>query len=237
MLIGHYAPAFALKAARPRVPLAALFVAVQLVDYGWSTFVLAGVERARIVPGYTASNDLDLYFMPYTHSLVASLLWALLAAGLAHLWLRRRGDTSWQSPALIGAAVFSHYLTDLLVHTPDLPLLGDGGIKLGLGLWNHRHLAFGLELGLFAGAAALYLWRSRPLGTRRWATPLLLTLMAAFTVYSYYGTAPGSVSEINLSALALYTALALLAGAVDRQRGEPSEAPAELSTATGSSGD
>ena len=76
MFIGHYGPSFALKAIRPAIPLWLLFVAVQLVDIGWALLVLLGVERVRIVPGITASNPLDLYYMPYTHSLAAVALWS-----------------------------------------------------------------------------------------------------------------------------------------------------------------
>jgi hypothetical protein len=76
MFVGHYGPAFAIKAIRPSIPLWLLFVAVQLVDVGWALLVLLGIEKVRIVPGMTASNPLDLYYMPYTHSLAAAALWA-----------------------------------------------------------------------------------------------------------------------------------------------------------------
>jgi len=79
MFIGHYGPSFALKAVRPAIPLWLLFIAVQLVDIGWALLVLLGVERVRIVPGITASNPLDLYYMPYTHSLAAVALWSTVA--------------------------------------------------------------------------------------------------------------------------------------------------------------
>ncbi len=45
----------------------------------WSIFVLLGIEKVRIVPGITASNALDLYYMPYTHSLLGVLCWSALA--------------------------------------------------------------------------------------------------------------------------------------------------------------
>jgi len=50
-----------------------LFIAVQLLDVGWSVLVFLGVEKVRIVPGITASNPFDLYYMPFTHSLFAAL--------------------------------------------------------------------------------------------------------------------------------------------------------------------
>jgi hypothetical protein len=153
MFVGHYGPAFAAKAARKSIPLWVLFVAVQLVDVGWATFVLLGIEKVRIVPGITASSPLDLYYMPYTHSLIGSLLWSV-AAGIAYN-LFRRGDG--RSAALIvGAAVFSHWVLDLLVHRPDLPLYDDT-LKVGLGLWNYRVPAFLLELASLFGGMYFYL--------------------------------------------------------------------------------
>ena len=71
-----------LEAARFEVEqMECRFVAVQAVDVLWAVFILGGVEHARIVPGFTESNALDLYDMPYTHSLIATFVWALLAGG------------------------------------------------------------------------------------------------------------------------------------------------------------
>ena len=69
MFTGHYSFSFAGKSAEKRIPLWLLFLAVQWIDVMWSIFVLLGIEKVRIVPGITASNALDLYYMPYTHSL------------------------------------------------------------------------------------------------------------------------------------------------------------------------
>src|SRR5256886_13511425 len=70
MFVGHYGVSLAAKRGDRSIPLWVLFLAVQLLDVFWSLFVLLGVEKVRIVPGITASNPLDLYYMPYTHSLV-----------------------------------------------------------------------------------------------------------------------------------------------------------------------
>jgi hypothetical protein len=79
MFVGHYGPSLAAKALDKSIPLWVLFLAVQLVDIFWAIFVLLGIEKVRIVPGITATNPLDLYYMPYTHSLVAAVLWSILA--------------------------------------------------------------------------------------------------------------------------------------------------------------
>ena len=125
MLIGHYAPALVLQRVRPSIPLWVLFVATQAVDIAWGLFVLTGVEHVRVVPGFTESNSLDLYDMPYSHGLVATIAWSV---GLALVWRALRHTQAQRGEALIlGLAVASHFVLDLVVHVPDLPLVGTHG--------------------------------------------------------------------------------------------------------------
>src|SRR3989449_5176204 len=105
MFVGHYGVSLAAKRGDRSIPLWVLFLAVQLLDVFWSLFVLIGIEKVRIVPGITASNPLDLYYMPYTHSLVAALLWSL-AAYVAYRAIRAFG-ASHRAALLVALAVFS----------------------------------------------------------------------------------------------------------------------------------
>ncbi|HJU86085.1 MAG TPA: hypothetical protein VJ788_01810, partial [Gemmatimonadota bacterium] len=73
MFVGHYGVSFVAKRIDDSIPLWVLFLAVQLLDMIWAPLVLLGVEKVRIVPGITATNPLDLYYMPFTHSLVAAV--------------------------------------------------------------------------------------------------------------------------------------------------------------------
>ncbi len=88
MFIGHYGVALASKRVSPRLSLGVLFLAVQLLDVLFSLFVLAGIEKLRIVDRFTAYNPYDLYGMPYSHSLLGAAAWSVLAA-LAW-WASRR---------------------------------------------------------------------------------------------------------------------------------------------------
>ena len=63
MLIGHYGPAFMIKAVDKRVPLWMLFIAVQVPDIIWGVLILLGVEKANIDTSLS-SNPLDLTYMP-----------------------------------------------------------------------------------------------------------------------------------------------------------------------------
>jgi hypothetical protein len=109
MFVGHYGPSFAIKSLRPAIPLWLLFIAVQLVDVAWAVLVLLGVEKVRIVPGITAANPLDLYYMPYTHSLVAAIFWSLAVAVLVRLLPRMasRSAAVWIGVADTGFWTFS----------------------------------------------------------------------------------------------------------------------------------
>ena len=104
MFVGHYGISFSAKRVEPSIPLWVLFLAVQLLDVLWAPLILLGIEKVRIVPGFTASNPLDLYYMPYTHSLVAAILWSC-AGGLAYRFLARPSRS--RASFVIGLAVFS----------------------------------------------------------------------------------------------------------------------------------
>ena len=153
MFVGHYGVSFAAKRGDSSIPLWVLFIAVQLLDVAWAPLVLLGIEKVRIVPGITASNPLDLYYMPYTHSLLAAILWSIGAFLLYRLVVPSARALA---ALLVGLSVFSHWVLDLLVHRPDLPLY-DNTAKVGLGLWNRPVLALGLEAALLFGGILLYL--------------------------------------------------------------------------------
>src|SRR5439155_31142 len=79
MFVGHYSVAFAAKTERNKIPLWVLFVAVQFLDYIWATLVLLGIEKLRVIKGFTAGSMLDSYFHPYSHSLITVIAWSALA--------------------------------------------------------------------------------------------------------------------------------------------------------------
>ena len=160
MFVGHYSVAFAVKSERNRIPLWVLFVAVQFLDYIWATLVLLGIEKLRLIKGFTAGSMLDSYFHPYSHSLIAAMAWSAIAVLLYQPLCSWLGYSYRKSAALIvGLAVFSHWILDLIAHPRDLPIY-DNTLKVGLGMWNHRDLEFALEIALLAGGIILYLARN-----------------------------------------------------------------------------
>tara|TARA_R110000868_G_scaffold411318_1_gene703088 strand:- start:12188 stop:12853 length:666 start_codon:yes stop_codon:yes gene_type:complete len=216
MFIGHYAPAFVGKRVAKSVPLWVLFAAVQLVDIAWGIFIATGVEHVRIIEGFTASNSLDLYDMPWTHSLVMALVWSL-GAGLVWAALARRDKKL--GGIVVGAAVFSHWLTDLIVHVPDLALYPGSDIKFGFGLWNNFPVATGLEVTLFLGSMLFYLAGTRAKGAFGRIWPFIA---AALMLGLYYVgmtlTPPEDLAVAGSSAVVMYVLLCMIAGVFDFTR-------------------
>jgi membrane-bound metal-dependent hydrolase YbcI (DUF457 family) len=157
---------------------------------------------------------LDLYHMPYTHSLFGSAIWA---AGFALLiWLFTRNRTG----ALIGGAVvLSHWFLDLLVHAPDLTLAGSPP-KLGFGLWNYPLIEMPLEIGITFGALAFYVIRTRAISSQsKYALGLLALLLLAMQSINWFGPEPQSADmAMKLTGLFAFSVAALAAWWAGRTR-------------------
>lgn len=185
MFVGHYSVAFAVKTEKNKIPLWVLFVAVQLLDFIWAPLVLLGIEKMRITPGITAANPLDLYYMPYTHSLIGALAWSGVAL-LAYKALLG-AKVSLNAALIVAVAVFSHWVLDLIVHRPDLAIYDDT-LKVGFGLWNHRALEFAVEVAILVAGMVIFLKRNVVSSiARRWALlvfGLLLILIQAANTFA-----------------------------------------------------
>jgi len=224
MFLGHYGIAFALKRAEPKLSLGTLFVAVQFPDLLWGIFVLLGWEHARIVPEYTAVTSLEFLDYPISHSLVGVLAWSVVAAALYYSWPTRDTSRHWQAAAVVGLAVFSHYPLDVLVHLPDLPLMGNDSTKLGLGLWNNPVATLVAEALVFGAGLALYVARGSHRHPVRAARVLIVVvLLVGIYLASVYGPVPPSMTTVAVSDIVLILVMGALAGWADRRT-----APEEL---------
>lgn len=150
MFIGHFGAGLALTKAAPRVSLGTLFLAAQFIDLVWPTLLLVGVERVELAPG-AKGPPLVFTHYPVTHSLAMVLVWSLLF-GAVYQFARR-----YRTGAIVCAvAVLSHWVLDLIVHHPDLPLYPGGGPRVGLGLWDSLPGTLVVELALFGLGTWLY---------------------------------------------------------------------------------
>lgn len=213
MFVGHYGPAG--LAAGGKVKLWHGFFAVQFLDILWAPFILTGLEKVRIVEGFTASNHLDLYHMPYTHSLVMALFWSCVVAGGYGLLRRSAGLAG---ALIMGALVFSHWIADLLMHKPDLEIW-IGGPKLGFGLWEYFPLSMGVEILIVIIGMGVYIWRTEPRNIWGRVSPALLGLtLLALQVYGNLAPPPPSADAAAQSAIIAYGLFILLAAWVDNTR-------------------
>lgn len=213
MFIGHFGAGFAAKKFAPRVSLGTLFLAAQWIDLLWPTFLLLGVERVRIAPGETPGVPLVFEHYPITHSLLAVVLWAM-ALGLLYFWMKRE----FRGAIVIGLAVVSHWVLDLVVHIPDLPLIPGGGPLLGLGLWQSVAWTQVVEFGLLGIGFWFYRRTTKAVNLRgHWGLWGLVIFLVIIQMGNVFGPPPPSVTAIAWVGQAQWL-LVLWAYWVDRHR-------------------
>ena len=213
MFVGHYGVSFAARPMGPSVPLWVWFIAVQWMDIVWSILVLLGIEKLRIVPGFTEANALDLYYMPYTHGLAGSIACSFILGTIVVTFTSGSRATTF---ILVAAASFSHWLLDLLVHVSDLPLYGNEA-KVGFGLWQHVILSFPLELSVLGLGAWFYVRRTSFASTKgRYLFLVFVVFLAALQIYANFGPPPSSPEAFAVTALAFYLVMVLFAAWVER---------------------
>jgi hypothetical protein len=153
MTAGHFGFSAIVKSKEQKVPLWALMFSTYLLDFVFIILVSFGVESFSLInPGHPAYGGAIIHAY-YSHSLVGALIISLIAGLLARWkWNKKFG-------LVIGGVVFSHWILDLIVHRPDLPIL-PGNIGnlplLGFGLWNLPIVSAIVELGLVVAGAYLY---------------------------------------------------------------------------------
>ena len=214
MFLGHFALGFGAKRIDPSVSLGTLFLACQLADLVWPTLVLLGIERVAIEPGSTAFTPLRFPFYPYSHSLAALFVWALVV-GAAYRAIREAP----LAPALLLAAlVLSHWALDVATHRADMPFTIHGPTRIGLGLWHSVPWTIVVESLMFAAGLALYARATTP---RDRAGSIGLWILALFlvavNVANIFAPPPPSAAAVAWAAEAMW--LLVAAGYyVDRHR-------------------
>jgi hypothetical protein len=108
---------------------------------------------------------------------------------------------------IVAGAVFSHWILDLIVHTPDLALYDSVG-KMGFGLWNHRAAAFVLEMAVLFGGAALFYQTA----AHKARLAGFVVFLAALQIFgTFFFPPPKSDHAAAMTALGSYIVLALMA--------------------------
>lgn len=198
MLAGHYASAFVLKRFAPDVPLWALCLGVQAVDVGYMLLVLANVESA------TVDNSRDPRFIVshgiWTHSLLMTLVYGVACVVIG--WMVGRRRWGW----IAAAAVTSHWIADVVVHVPDLPMGLTDAPAVGLGLWKWPVASALLECALVVATAQRRYWM------------LAASLVALQLANDFVLPMDTDLHVLAVKALALYGGVAIAAWYAEKGR-------------------
>jgi hypothetical protein len=204
MFIGHFALALASKKVDTKPSLGTTFLAAQFIDLLWPFFILAGLEKVEIDPGNTAFTPLNFVSYPFSHSLVAVLIWGALF-GITHFFIFKNRKTA----ILLGSLVISHWFLDLLTHRPDLPLGLAEQTKVGLGLWNNKIATIAVEVLIFAIGSYLYITSTKAKNkVGSWSFILLLIFLIAIYFMNAFGDPPPDAKAIGYVGLSQWLIIA-----------------------------
>jgi membrane-bound metal-dependent hydrolase YbcI (DUF457 family) len=141
--VDHAATALLIKRRFPSVSLTPILVSVQAMELAWVGLNYLGVERTTTAETVRSVADVDLAYMPYSHSIgtavaAALLTWLIIEKGLGRAGLGRA----------VGLGIVSHLILDLATHGHDIVLWpGLAAPRLGLGLYAAAPMvAFLVEL-------------------------------------------------------------------------------------------
>lgn len=192
MFIGHFGVGFGAKKIDTKPSLGTLFFAAQFIDLLWPILLLLGIEEVKIDPGNTVFTPLNFVYYPFTHSLAGVLFWGIVV-GAGYYLIKKNSKTA----VLLGALVVSHWVLDLLVHAPDLPIVPGLDVKIGLGLWNSFALTLIVELAIFAVGTFFYFQVTKAKNKKGnygfWELIIFLLLIYFMNIF---GSTPPSVEAI-----------------------------------------
>jgi hypothetical protein len=199
VVLGHYGLALAAKRFASRTSLGTLVLAAQLADEVWPILLLLGIERVEIRSASQPTLRLDFVSYPITHSLLTGIIGGIVL-GLIYFILRR----DFRGAIITALLVPSHWVLDLLVHTPDLPIW-PGGPKVGFGLWHSLPATLILELLFFVGGLVIYLQSTTSKDKiGRYALWGFIILLVVGYASSLVGPPPKDVQGLAYSGLILW---------------------------------
>jgi hypothetical protein len=139
--INHAATGLIIKKAYPDVPMTVILVSVQLIEILWVVLNLSGLEKTTTEDRVRSVSDIHLKHMPFSHSVVSTILlavgaWVVIALGFNAIHVG----------TAVGLGICSHLGLDLISHARDIaiaPFLDKR--KFGLGLYERPAVAFVFE--------------------------------------------------------------------------------------------
>lgn len=205
MFIGHFGVGFAAKKAIKKTSLGTLFLASQFVDLLWPILLILGIEKVEINPANTGLTPLNFVYYPFSHSLLAAIIWAFIF-GLVYYLIKK----DLRSAVWCGLLVPSHWILDLIVHRPDLPLFpGNNSPMLGLGLWTSVYGTIIVEVGIFLAGVYFY-FKTTKAKNKTGSISLWVLIIFLLLVYfmNIFGPPPDSVDSIEYVGLSQFILIA-----------------------------
>jgi len=205
MFIGHFGVGLASKKVAPKTSLGTLFFASQFIDLLWPLFLIFGIEKVKIDPGNTAFTPFDFVHYPYSHSLIAVLIWALIFGTIYFLIKKDLKTSVW-----LGVLVLSHWILDFITHRPDLPLfIGSNSPLVGLGLWNFVIATILIEGGIFILGVYLFIKTTKAKNkTGIYSFWSLIIFLILIYIMNLLGPPPASVDAIGYVGLSQWLIIA-----------------------------
>ena len=172
--INHAATALIINRKWPGVPIIPVLLSVQLVEFLWVAFNLLGVEVTTTEPQVRALNDIHLAYMPYSHSIAATVF---LAFAVWVVVSKLFNKPAWG--LALAVAVSSHLVLDLATHVHDIALApGIESPKFGSGLYGVPLLALVVET--IYGVWCWWVFR----GSKALLATIVVFNLAALSFYS-----------------------------------------------------
>jgi hypothetical protein len=216
MFVGHFTVALASKRAAPRTSLGMLLLAAMWADALYTVLLLAGIEHARIDPSLGRYLPVDLYYLPWSHSLVMLFVWAILLGGLYYCFRGYKAGAIW-----VAVGVLSHWPLDWLMHRTDMPLAPGLALRYGLGLYNFPVWTLLIEGVWFATGIWIYSTTTRPRDrVGFWAWWGFVVFFSLMFLISFFGPVPPNARAMGLANLSIFPVF-LWAAWLDRHRTIP----------------
>jgi membrane-bound metal-dependent hydrolase YbcI (DUF457 family) len=196
MFIGHFGVGLGAKKYAPKVSLGTLFIAAQLLDLLWPTLLLLHIERVEIHPELEGNRALAFTYYPASHSLLMVIVWSFLF-GLIYWFVKK----DYRSSIVLGLCVLSHWILDLVVHFPDLPLYPGHSPMVGFGLWGSMIGTTIAEGIIFITGIIIYLRTTTAKNkTGKIVFWILIALLVITHLSSTFAPPPSSVNALAWSA-------------------------------------
>lgn len=182
MFVGHLGIGLGLKRIDKRINLGWIFFASLFPDFLLGILILLGMENLIIPANYEELHYLTFSF-PISHSVISVLIWCGIIYFLAKkFWPRSNGQQT-KAAIIFTGAIFLHFIADLIVHIPDIPLVGNDSMKFGFGLWNHMTIALVFEISLVIVGLVIYLRSTESNGfVSKYGIIILMVLLSVFNV-------------------------------------------------------